>query len=585
MKSIQERYQQELALFKDSASVFSDTYPSITENLVKETFDPDADMLVKAMAFMSARLRGELEQQFPSALQSISQVLVPELMEPTPASTVLSFNPKVNLMSPLHLASGKRFLSQPVGEDEDGNSISCWFVNQWEVEILPINLADITVGKQSFNGQAFSQVLSLHFSVKRNPLENFEFSRLRLYFALPSSDASACIFSLSRHCQKAWVENASQVASLNNDAIRLPGLSCSSSTSGSLESTQNVQQLLSDYYVTPENLMFVDVALDDWQTRQGDQFTLHFAIEPSDILLPELKHHQVHLYATPSKNVFQQYAEPVSITAFDSEINVKVKNRQLAGNQPLEVCRVTEVTGHHSGQKQATVVENILQPSDTQKRGMYYNFYQKPSDVDYRCDAIIGLYRKQVTEPIEQLRIETRCTQGHWGSKVKSGQVNRSTPDSPDIATFTNITDASEYVPADLVTKDAWQIVSDQNISSLTLSSATDLQAFLLHYLPRAQDDAAKQKANRHRIHSIVNVKQYAVDEIVNRHLIRGVRFDITLRFSHFNGAGDLYLFFAITNAAIQYKTPLNSFAKVHFIDEVSQREVEWSNDMHRLMG
>ena len=96
MTSLNELYQQELDLLKQSAKTFSDEYPALTTNLVRDSTDPDVDMILKGVAYLTAQLRKEITDDFPVALQALSQVLTPSLMQPSPAATIMDFTPKAN---------------------------------------------------------------------------------------------------------------------------------------------------------------------------------------------------------------------------------------------------------------------------------------------------------------------------------------------------------------------------------------------------------------------------------------------------------------------------------------------------------
>ena len=136
-----ELYQQELKLLKESSKVFSEEYPAITESLNRDILDPDVDMILQGVSYLTAQFKKELDEQFPVALQALSQALTPTLMQPIPAVSILSLAPKANLISPLTIKNGANFDSIPVKLDEDGqDKISCRFSSAWQVEVLPVRL-------------------------------------------------------------------------------------------------------------------------------------------------------------------------------------------------------------------------------------------------------------------------------------------------------------------------------------------------------------------------------------------------------------------------------------------------------------
>ena len=117
---LSELYQQELKLLKESSKVFSADYPAITEAMNRDIVDPDVDMILQGVSYLTAQFKKELDDQFPVALQALSQVLTPTLMQPIPSISILSFTPKANLISPVTINQGANFDSLPVKLDEDG---------------------------------------------------------------------------------------------------------------------------------------------------------------------------------------------------------------------------------------------------------------------------------------------------------------------------------------------------------------------------------------------------------------------------------------------------------------------------------
>jgi len=123
MKTLQELYVEELALLKDSARTFSDDNPALTSSLVRDNVDPDVDMILQGVSYLTAQIRREISTEFPAALQAMSQVLTPTLMQPLPSMTVLDFQPKAGLLKPLAIAAGMDADSGPVANDAPGQPI------------------------------------------------------------------------------------------------------------------------------------------------------------------------------------------------------------------------------------------------------------------------------------------------------------------------------------------------------------------------------------------------------------------------------------------------------------------------------
>ena len=109
MSSLDKLYQKELKLLKSSAQVFSEQHPALTEHLARQSNDPDVEMILQGVAYLSAQFKQDVDNAFPQAIQSLSQVLTPTLMQPLPSAAMLSFKPKANLLKPMLIEAGKCF--------------------------------------------------------------------------------------------------------------------------------------------------------------------------------------------------------------------------------------------------------------------------------------------------------------------------------------------------------------------------------------------------------------------------------------------------------------------------------------------
>jgi len=575
MNELQNLYKEELRLFKKSAKTFSDQYPAITENLLRDTLDPDADMLLKGLAYLTAQLRHESAAQFPRALQSISQIIAPHLMQPVPAMTLLAFTAKPNLLNPYIVQSGKSFDTVAIGQNDHGHDITCRFNTVWPVEILPILLTDISTHKnESADGQS-KLSLEFMFTSERNLLENYHFDKLRLYFNLATTDASVWLTVLHSLVQTLAITDANGRIELANDAISFPALETRNKTTTKANKGL-MHQLLMDYFLCPEKFLFVDIDVSRWQKRSGSKFVLAADIALPAFPLPELRSADVQLFVAPAINQFEQFAEPLPFNAFSSELQLSAKNRQLSGDMQLDICYVDSVEGITLGEKKGVFLENALQPNKIDQASLSYTFFRKPSVAESGSLPYLGIYRNSKNENIEVLRIKVQCSQGAWGSEVPVNQVIKATSNSPELVSFTNLTQASPYQPACLVSENAWQIVSDQNITLSTLQSAEQLKQFLQHHIPESLKTTAKQKTNLHRINAIERVHTKAMEKIVKGRLLRGLQFDIFVNIDHFNGVGEVFLFSSIVNQILKMKTPINSVSQMNIINARSAEVTSW---------
>jgi len=93
------RYEQELRYFRESADEFAQAFPKIAARLqlgAQEIPDPYVERLIEATAFLSARVGLKLDAEYPRFTGHLLDIVYPHYLAPTPAMTVLAFEPELN---------------------------------------------------------------------------------------------------------------------------------------------------------------------------------------------------------------------------------------------------------------------------------------------------------------------------------------------------------------------------------------------------------------------------------------------------------------------------------------------------------
>ena len=81
-------YERELAFIRQMGAQFAKDYPKIAGRLrlsPEVSHDPHVERLIEAFAFLTARIRFKLEDDFPEIAQSLLDVVYPHLLAPVPS--------------------------------------------------------------------------------------------------------------------------------------------------------------------------------------------------------------------------------------------------------------------------------------------------------------------------------------------------------------------------------------------------------------------------------------------------------------------------------------------------------------------
>ena len=85
-------YQRELAFIRSMGAEFSEAHPKIAGRLRSSggiSEDPHVERLIEAVAFLNARVRFKLDDDFPELTQGLLGVLYPHYLAPVPSMSII----------------------------------------------------------------------------------------------------------------------------------------------------------------------------------------------------------------------------------------------------------------------------------------------------------------------------------------------------------------------------------------------------------------------------------------------------------------------------------------------------------------
>src|SRR4051812_14405058 len=93
---LEEFYEKELMFIRRMAADFARERPKIADRLMlspdaRESADPHAERLIESFAFLTARIRLKLEDEFPEIVNSLMGLLYPHYLAPIPSMSVAQF--------------------------------------------------------------------------------------------------------------------------------------------------------------------------------------------------------------------------------------------------------------------------------------------------------------------------------------------------------------------------------------------------------------------------------------------------------------------------------------------------------------
>ncbi len=349
-------YDSELAFIRDLLSKeFAQANPRMATRLGMGQVavrDPHVERLIEAVAYLNARIRYKLEDDFPELSDALLGVLYPHYLAPIPSLAIVQFEPQPELTGSYELARGTALQTDPI-EGEPCRFRIGYPVTLWPVKVEAASLSSrplpAPVVPQSGSAQT---VLRLVLRCTTKDVTFAKLAPLSLRFFLKGQEQY--VFPLYDLLCNAPLQVAVSNASDDPDPVLL-GPGCLrpmgfAQEEGLLPYPSRAflgYRLLTEYFIFPEKFLFLELQLDKRAlSRCGERLELYLYSPRSD---PEVERNvsadTFALGCTPIVNLYNQPAEPIDVSHLQTEYEVVPDTRR---RQAMEVYSIDSVTASDS---------------------------------------------------------------------------------------------------------------------------------------------------------------------------------------------------------------------------------------------
>ncbi len=144
-------YENELAYFREFAEQFGAQYPKIAGRLRINTNtpeDPHVGRLIEAFAFLTARIRLKIDDEFPQICEAMLQALYPHYLAPFPPVMVCRLDHRTP-----DAIENPNGIELPRGTKIDTDSVQgepCHFRTTSKVQLWPLRITQVTYALPPF---------------------------------------------------------------------------------------------------------------------------------------------------------------------------------------------------------------------------------------------------------------------------------------------------------------------------------------------------------------------------------------------------------------------------------------------------
>lgn len=350
-------YSRELAYLRKMGAKFAEAHPKIAGRLRMsgETIeDPHVSRIIEAFAYLNARTRQKIEDEFPEITEAFLNVLYPHYLIPFPSVSICRFQldrSQVELTGGTAIPRGTSVETAPTNYGEPCRFRTCYPVTVW-----PLTLSDAVFENQPFTAPLtpFTHdavaVLRLRLTpyASEVPFADYQIGRLRLYLNGSEQIAYQLYELLNNNLLGIAVAGSRtdpQPALMPRDHLQPVGFA---RDEGLIEYSARSflgYRLLTEFFVFPEKFLFVDIIglSPDVLARAGShperEIYLYINRQSPD-LEHQVSHESLLLGCTPMVNLYRQRAEPIQLTHRQNAYRVVPDARRLLAHEIFSIDRV-----------------------------------------------------------------------------------------------------------------------------------------------------------------------------------------------------------------------------------------------------
>ncbi|WP_338847065.1 type VI secretion system baseplate subunit TssF [Massilia sp. W12] len=352
---LKDHFREELKALRTEAIGFSEKHPELARDLglnARQASDPQVEMLLQSFAFLTGRLRQQIEQDKAFVPNALLGFLYPHLSAPLPSMLIAQLGVKPdgpNFAKEQILERGRYVWANAT--NNLGLQIECRFRTCYETPLLPLLIDEIgmeAAAEYRILGSLSKAQSVLRVKLKADGVGQIQIQgkgpqRLRFYINDADPHAFALYEMLSLHLLAVTIAPAGGGAhpgllpaanlhwlGMREDEAMLPANS----------STHPGYRLLQEYFSFPEKFLFFEVVNLDQLNFNGhdNSFELLFVLSAPHDPNQQFTPHTLRMNCVPLINLFSQRIDPIALdhTEYEYHLMGDMKNHRYCEVYAIE---------------------------------------------------------------------------------------------------------------------------------------------------------------------------------------------------------------------------------------------------------
>ncbi|MBU2862303.1 type VI secretion system baseplate subunit TssF [Reinekea forsetii] len=567
MLSYREYFEAEMRTLQDLAQEFADAYPEqaamLNLSAIKDR-DPYVERLLEGMAFLTSQIRHRLDDAVPEISESLLEQVMPALIKPYPANTILEFSVNAFNRESISIEAGQSVRALNAGP----LNANCEFTTTHPVKLLPITLTEAVSDERVGGGTQIQLTFQKNQQAK---WKDIDLASIKLYLCADWTFANALFHCLTDKHGRVAVSSVGRLNISSSKPITIVPAH-QTAKDGLLPSngrTRTAFSLMHDYFCAREKYLFTSIeGLEGLNLpKESSSFTIELVTPerlPIDTILS--KDH-IRLNSTPAINLYTADAEPISVDHTKSEYRVN-PDRQVA--EYSTVFSVESVSSRDQSTGETYQYTPLHAMRHRKQDDRVYFTKNRTAGVDKRL-TYISLNSPPPFKP-EVASIETYlCNDQYPRRYVEIGAINKLPEVLARDLEVKNLTRPSKLLQAPSFQDYQWQLISILSLNLSSLESVDNLKHLLSLF------DWTDQLENKRKIESIATIRTKTTHRLRRGVLFQGLEVSLELNETGFSSLSDMYLFGSVLHNFFSGFANMTEFVQTKIVQLPSYKEWMWS--------
>jgi type VI secretion system protein ImpG len=559
-----ERYIAELKYLREVGRGFAERFPQIAGELGRTSDNPDIERLLEGLAFLTARVHERADAAHPELVHGLAEFLMPQLLRPLPAMTVVAFASAREVRGRVRVPRGAEIASSPP------SGAVCRFRTIADLDLVP---ARISAARTDTAPTGPRLVLTLELAPKSRE-HVLAPEGLRAFIHAEHPSALALLQWITDPATEAHISAPGAPAlHLGRGAARPVGLD--EAALDWPEEAPKGLRLLEELFAIPEKFCFFHLTgLDAALPLGGDHIEIAFTNPKAPTLTFPVSADMFRLDAVVAVNLFTAAAVPIRHDPLLRDHLVRADGIDPEHHEVASIDQVTAIAPRGGARTRIDPLDArwSLPPAERPR----FTTIRRARPLGDGTDTFLRIAGGAPAYERNVLALTLTCTNRALPAHIDVGELSAPTANSPSGLRWRNITRVTRPAAAPLGQDTLWILLGHLHAHLGAVLDAERLRTLLaLHNRSRGADRLLAHAAER-KVAGLLRLSQEPATRLMHRSALRGVRITLTWDEDSLECPAEAHLIGSVLHRLFADFAPLNTFIELVLELHPSRAQLSW---------